>query len=313
MAAGGQLSAAIKDADVIQSKKAAFKQVFAKAVFAVHPPTEVQHQLRKHSLEKLQVTSSFKRLFRPIEKDGRPGMHGRVNVTEVPLVGRHLPSRVEKKFLKQQRELFLGEIDIDSSQCNGVEGEVPRGVPGILPLVRHRNDASAHHVEPFVVSGSAGVRPEWIYAVLLQPFVYVITKILLAPQHSRQRLSHDQSLIFADPVRRDALIELICLALTCLHDLIKALKRIAYFRRIQVSQPQPDRSGFTCANIQWIMCGSLGSFALRVDRLPFAIHYVVVDRILYIRTLARRAKDPFLVRFILREQQFMISLKVEVT
>ena len=47
VATGRQRRATVKDTDVVQSKEAAFKEVLAKAVFAVHPPAEVQHQLRK--------------------------------------------------------------------------------------------------------------------------------------------------------------------------------------------------------------------------------------------------------------------------
>ena len=54
-AAGGQRRAAVEDADVIQPEEAAFKQVLAKAVFAVHPPTKVQHQLGKRALQELDV------------------------------------------------------------------------------------------------------------------------------------------------------------------------------------------------------------------------------------------------------------------
>ena len=45
VAAGGQRRAAVEDTDVVQSQEAALKEVLAKAVFAVHPPAEVQHQL----------------------------------------------------------------------------------------------------------------------------------------------------------------------------------------------------------------------------------------------------------------------------
>ena len=55
VAAGRQRRAAVEDADVVQPEKPAFKEVIAKAVFAVHPPTEVQHQLGKRALEELDV------------------------------------------------------------------------------------------------------------------------------------------------------------------------------------------------------------------------------------------------------------------
>jgi len=43
MATRGQLCAAIKDANIVQSKEASLEEVLAEAVFAVHPPAEVQH------------------------------------------------------------------------------------------------------------------------------------------------------------------------------------------------------------------------------------------------------------------------------
>ena len=70
VAAGGQRRAAVKDADVVQSKEAAFKEVLAKAIFAVHPPAEVQHQLRKRPPEEFQVGFALERLFRPVHEDG---------------------------------------------------------------------------------------------------------------------------------------------------------------------------------------------------------------------------------------------------
>src|SRR5262245_4030685 len=55
MAAGGQWRAAVKDGEVVQSKKTPFKEVLAKAIFAVHPPAEVQHQLGKRPPEEFEV------------------------------------------------------------------------------------------------------------------------------------------------------------------------------------------------------------------------------------------------------------------
>ncbi len=66
VAASGQWSAAVKHTDVIQAKKAAFKKVLAEPVFAVHPPAEVQHQLRKGALEKVDVALAAQGLFRPV-------------------------------------------------------------------------------------------------------------------------------------------------------------------------------------------------------------------------------------------------------
>src|SRR5262249_33655435 len=62
----GQWRAAVKHADVVQSKEAAFKEVLAKAIFAVHPPAEIQHQFGKRPPEEFQVGFALERLFRPV-------------------------------------------------------------------------------------------------------------------------------------------------------------------------------------------------------------------------------------------------------
>ena len=83
------------------------------------------------------------------------------------------------------------------------------------------------------------------------------TEILLGPEHSGQRLAHDEGLVFADTLRSDGLVELIGLALTGLHDFSEALEGIAHGSRRQVAQPQTDGGRLSCAHIQLIVCGRL--------------------------------------------------------
>src|SRR4249919_507695 len=61
------------------------------------------------------------------------------------------------------------------------------------------------------------------------------------------------------------------------------------------------------------MRGSFCSFVLRIHCSRVTIHYVVIDSIFYIGSVIRRAKDPFFIRLILGEQEFMVSMKVHVT
>jgi len=77
------------------------------------------------------------RLLHPVEKDRRPGLYRRVDIAEVPLIGRDLPGWMQVRLAQQQIELLLGEIGVDGRQRESVKGEVPRGEPGIFPLVRH--------------------------------------------------------------------------------------------------------------------------------------------------------------------------------
>ena len=155
-------------------------------------------QLSKRPLEKLQIACAFECLLRPVQEDRGPGMHGRVYVAEVPLVGRNLTGRMQEKLLQHQVELFFREIHIDGGERDSVEGQIPGGKPRIFPLVRHRDDVLIHHVEPFAVPHLPAVRPHRIDAMFLEPFVHVETEVLLAPQHPGQRLAHDEGLIFAD-------------------------------------------------------------------------------------------------------------------
>src|SRR5271167_656043 len=123
-AAGGQGRAAVEDANVVQPKEAAFKQIIAKAVFAVHPPTEVQHQLDKRPFQELDVALASESLLRPVQKDGGPGMYRRIDVAEVPLVGGDLTGWMQKELLQHQVELFFREVGVDGGESDGVERQI---------------------------------------------------------------------------------------------------------------------------------------------------------------------------------------------
>src|SRR6516225_4691947 len=97
----------------------------------------------------------MQRLLHPIDKDRRPGLYRRVDIAEVPLIGRDLSGRMQKKVAEQQIELLLGEVDVDARQCQRVKGQVPGGEPGVFPLVGHRDDMIADQMEPLAVANLA--------------------------------------------------------------------------------------------------------------------------------------------------------------
>ena len=80
-------------------------------------------------------------------------MHRRVDVAEGELVGRNLAVGVHVPLAQEQHELLLGELRIDARERNHVEGEIPGGVPGILPLVGHRDDVAVVQVGPVACCG----------------------------------------------------------------------------------------------------------------------------------------------------------------
>src|SRR5208283_5593413 len=76
MAASGEGSAAVEDADVVEAKKSALKNVHAFSIFAVHPPGEIQQQLMEDAHQKCPVTTAPLFLVDLVNAPGRPRMHG---------------------------------------------------------------------------------------------------------------------------------------------------------------------------------------------------------------------------------------------
>src|SRR6185295_19462692 len=93
--AGGQWSAAVEHADVVEAEEPALEDVVAGAILAVHPPREVEQQLLEGALQPVGVALSVPHLLQAVGEDGRPCMHGRVDVAEVPLVGGKLSTGVK--------------------------------------------------------------------------------------------------------------------------------------------------------------------------------------------------------------------------
>src|ERR1700745_2808030 len=61
--AGGKRGAAVENADIVETKEAALKDVSSVGVLAVHPPGKVQQELLKNPLEKFDVAFSPPFLF----------------------------------------------------------------------------------------------------------------------------------------------------------------------------------------------------------------------------------------------------------
>ena len=101
--------------------------------------------------------------------------------------------------VKHQLELLLGEVRIHARQGDAVKCEIPGGIPGILPLVGHRNHVVVHHVIPLPIAQVLRLaRNQGIGAMLFKPLVQVEVIVLLRPQHAGHGLAHHESLIFPD-------------------------------------------------------------------------------------------------------------------
>ena len=200
-AAGRELRAAVEDADVVQTQKAAGEDVAPGGVLAIDPPVEIQHQPLKRAFQEPQVRPA-ELLLVFVEPERGTGVHRRIHVAEVPLVGGNLPARVDVEAAQHQQQLLLGEIEIHQRQGDRVERQVPGRVPRILPLVRHGDHVGVQHVEPLRVPHvAAGGLEQRMTPVLAQPELQIEVVVLLAPQHARQRLAVHPALIFGQRLR----------------------------------------------------------------------------------------------------------------
>jgi hypothetical protein len=105
-------------------------------VLAIDPPGEVDQQLLETALQETEIA----RAFAPgdlVHPPAGPRVHGRIHVAEIPLVGRNLSVRMHVPFAQHQLELGLRELGVDPRHRDHVKGEIPRGKPRVLPLVRH--------------------------------------------------------------------------------------------------------------------------------------------------------------------------------
>ncbi len=211
-----------------------------------------------------------------VREQRRPGMDGRIDVAEVPLVGRQLAVRVQVQIAQHQVELALGEVRVDHAQGNRVEGEVPGRVPGVLPGVGHRDDVVVEEVHPVAVADAARARGrrERVDTVLVEPAVDVEAVVLLRPDHPGERLAHDARPLGIDRRRRDRGVEGVGLAGPRGHRRGRRLARTARRPgrgrlgrgRIEERQPQPDRRRAAGRDEAPMVRGRLRAGERRVDR-----------------------------------------------
>jgi hypothetical protein len=96
-AAGRQGLAAVEAADVVESQEATLEDIASLFVLAIDPPGEVEQQLLKNAFEKHQVAGVGRVAMLSLtalpaidleDAKRRPGVHRRIDIAELPLVGR---------------------------------------------------------------------------------------------------------------------------------------------------------------------------------------------------------------------------------
>ena len=90
-----------------------------------------------------------------VDPPDRPGVDRRVEVGELPLVGGDLAVGMLELLEQQDPELLLGVLRIDQGEGDALEGQVPGGEPGVLPLVGHGHHPHRVEVPPVLVADLA--------------------------------------------------------------------------------------------------------------------------------------------------------------
>ena len=100
-----------------------------------------------------------------------------------------------------------------------MECQVPRGVPGVLPGIGHRDDVIGVEMQPFVVSPElVRIWRWWSGRVAIQPHIHVIVVELLAPQKSSKCLPLHRACALREIFRAARHIKTIGFRFPCLED-----------------------------------------------------------------------------------------------
>ena len=280
--AGTEGRRAVEHADIVEAEKAALKDVLAFDVLPVHPPREIDQQLVKHAHQKFAVRLALNARRNFVNAPRRPGVHGRIHIRKIPLVGGQFAVRVHVPFAQKKNQLVFRVVGIDQRHGHAVEAEIPRGVPGILPLVRHGDHVRVVQVRPVVISPKAPARIGLrLRRIAVEPALHVVVVALLAPEQARQRPAvapgaHLRSVADARALR----IEFIGL-LQALREDVFEFRAEECFRRwpaefppgLRSSQPAAQRPTLPGSHLRDVMRRGLRSFLVpgsrrRVRRSP---------------------------------------------
>src|ERR1041385_2694077 len=89
MAAGRKRCTTIENTDVIETEKAALKDVHAIGIFAIDPPGEIQQQLLEDPLQEDCVANSASLLLDLVNAPRGPGVNWRIHIAKRPRSEEH--------------------------------------------------------------------------------------------------------------------------------------------------------------------------------------------------------------------------------
>ena len=292
---------AIQRPDVVQPEEPALEQVRPGRVLQVDPPREVHQELVEDPTEEVDVAAAVD--HEDLERG--PRLDGRVDVAEIPFVGGQRPVRMLEPLPAEQAQLVLGERRVDMGQSHTVECQIPRGEPGVLPLVRHRHDVERVEAPPAgVAAGEPALRRSWLGRIAVQPARHVVVVELLAPQHPGEGLPHHQRLVGRGGRGRQFGVELVGLGPAAGDDRVERRSQSGgrFAPGARGTQPQPQLDGRARRNGHPVPEGALRPAPIGIHRGQ-AGPDVVVDAVLRVRRTGVGAVQALDVRLVLAEQR----------
>ncbi len=176
----------------------------------------LSHQV-KLSSSFWKTRSRKSRVRGPVDQedpDGGDGVDRRVDVVEVPLVGRERSVRVQEPLPQHHDELVLGERGIEVGPGDGVEGQVPGREPRVLPGIGHGQDVEGIQVAPArVAPGCVARRRRRLRRVAVEPLPDPVGVELLAPHEARRGLAEDPHPLLVQAAAGEGAVELVRVAL----------------------------------------------------------------------------------------------------
>src|SRR5258707_15020568 len=147
--------------------------------------------------------------------------------------------------------------------------------------------------------------------MLAEPSARIEEVVLLAPEHSRERLPHHARFVLGSCRGRDGLVELVGLIQARRDYLIEVRERLGQLKRSRVREPQSQDGCLPWLHLDDAVSGSLGAGPRGVHCVRIAVGEQLVDSVLHEGTWVLAAEEALIVGFVLREQQRDVTINVE--
>src|SRR5262249_52948119 len=119
---------------------------------------------------------------------------------------------------------LFSKIRIYFGYRNTVECQIPRRIPGKLPIVGHENDIVVVQVSPFVIPPAASLRRRGrAGGISFEPGAHIVVVGLLRPEQTCKRLALHVSGLGRETLRRPPTIKLFRFSDAFREDLVKRL------------------------------------------------------------------------------------------